>query len=172
MAKSLIRVGHVVLFAPTRQVFATSSGSFTKKPAEDKKRPCIIVSHDAERDAFALSPLCGAKLTTAGYVIRDQMEPKWWHPVHIVNGNVKVPLDGATVERKPIILTHYNPLVTELPTHYKPSFMWIGDPGEFVSNNDVQKLDHVTSLNIDEEQLKRLEDEWKYCLANHPPTPQ
>ncbi|KAG2340247.1 hypothetical protein BDR05DRAFT_966986 [Suillus weaverae] len=169
MATSLIRVGQVVLHIPKRSILASSSGSWMEKPA-DKFRPCVIVSHNAENDTFALAPLCGAEHTTAGWKRRDKMVPEWWHPVEFANGNIEIPPDSF--QRKPIILTHHDPLVTGLPTksNLKPCYIWAGDAGEYLSIDAVKGLRQVDHLSIDQEQLKRLVEEWDHWNANHRPT--
>ncbi|KAG1779393.1 hypothetical protein EV702DRAFT_1087791 [Suillus placidus] len=163
-----LRVGNVVMYKPTRPVFAVSTGSWTGKPAF-KSRPCVIVNYNAERQSFTLAPLCGAQHTAAGWTRRNQMDKNWWHPVYIVNGDVQIPPDGATVPRKPIALTHDPHMALPSSPKYKPSYIWAGDAGEEVPIKGAQ-LRRIDSLSIDQVQIDSLEAWWKYWLANNRPS--
>ncbi|KAG2340924.1 hypothetical protein BDR05DRAFT_966166 [Suillus weaverae] len=137
-----LRVGNVVTYKPTRRVFAVSTGSWTGKPAF--KSP-------------------------AGWTRRNQMDKNWWHPVYIVNGDVQIPPDGATVPREPIALTHDPHMALPSSPTYKPSYIWAGDAGEEVPIKGAQ-LRRIDSLSIDDVQLEYLSDCWKYWHANNRPS--
>jgi hypothetical protein len=93
----------------------------------------------------------------------------WWHPVLFANTGVPVPADGASVQRQPIVITH-NPLYAKPPfiPHFKPSYIWAGDSGEWVAHEMLQELESAGGyLRVDAAQLNQLLVWRDYCTLFH-----
>lgn len=167
----LVVVGDIVMYKPTRIYLAISSGSWTGNPAQ-KKRPCVVIYVDQHTTIPIVAPLCGAVYINAGWKRRYQMIADWWHPVLFANTGVPVPADGASVQRQPIVITH-NPLYAKPPfiPHFKPSYIWAGDSGEWVAHEMLQELESAGGyLRVDAAQLNQLlvwRDHWYHW--NRPP---
>ncbi|KAG1738704.1 hypothetical protein EDB19DRAFT_1877166 [Suillus lakei] len=167
-----LAVGDVVMYKPTRTIFAVSSGSWTGNPA-NKTRPCVVVSYNSDATSPILAPLCGARYTTVGWTRRNEMIADWWHPVRFANTSLPIPPDGAAVQRQPITLTH-NPSVMRPSSLsvFKPSYIWAGDAGEIVSKYVAQYLTPVNNyLSLDAQQLAELVKWWNYWFVYHRPPP-
>ncbi|KAG1760219.1 hypothetical protein EDD22DRAFT_781497 [Suillus occidentalis] len=163
MARRLV-AGDVVMYKPTRTIFAVSSGSWTGNPA-NKTRPCVVVHCPGDETSPIVAPLCGAHYTTFGWTRRNWMVADWWHPVWFANTNLPIPPDGAAVQRQPITLTH-NPSVMR-PSSLsvlKPSYIWAGDAGECIPKYVAQYLPSANGyLSIDTQQLAELTKWWNHC---------
>ncbi|KAG2145175.1 hypothetical protein DEU56DRAFT_910298 [Suillus clintonianus] len=163
--------GDIVMYTPTRIVFAIASGSWTGKPAR-KKRPCVVLFVNPHTAMQAVAPLCGAVHKNAGWQRRDGMVVNWWHPILFANTGVPVPPDGALIQRQPIIIT-YNPWYSKpsFMSDFKPSYIWAGDSGEWVQHQTSQQLEVVGEyLRVDAGQLNHLvcwQSHW--ALWNPPP---
>jgi hypothetical protein len=98
-----------------------------------------------------------------------QMVADWWHPVLFANTGVPVPADGASIQRQPIIITH-NPSYTKPPfiPHFKPSYIWAGDSGEWVAHEMLQELESAGGyLRVDAAQLNQLLAWRNHCMLFH-----
>ncbi|KAG2353926.1 hypothetical protein BDR07DRAFT_1614580 [Suillus spraguei] len=162
----MVSVGDFIIYKPKREVLGYSSASTTGH-AVPKPRPCCVV--EIRDGGVRLAPLVGAKATNSStWTQRPNSHAEWWHPLEFANLE-QVPTTVDTVSgthripaRDPIIVEYIHTGDTHM---IKPSFIWIGDPGEFVLDKDVPGLRFIGNLHTPMEQIKEMKQWWNYCAS-------
>ncbi|TFK52806.1 hypothetical protein OE88DRAFT_1733798 [Heliocybe sulcata] len=146
---SEFQAGQVIRLRPTRQVFATSSGSWSGNPAHYNRPVIVTFSQDGD---LCIAPLLGAKQRHGRWGPKPRMTHEWWNPVDMINFHGP-PRDDAQIARAPIRVRCYQ---QGLPQgyHFKPSYVWVGDSGQWfrsdeVNAHTVQSLDSAYQLASD-----------------------
>ncbi|EED78882.1 predicted protein [Postia placenta Mad-698-R] len=155
-------LGSMVLYRPTRHVFAVSSGSRSGAPST-KERPCVIVGFNDSKPVLA--PLCGALPLAQGQAGRIP-KTKMVRTDDLITPMFSIPEDGSSLTREPILFTH-DPLSPKGPQFpaLKPSYLWVGDGGEAVEESIVSGLTTLSPyLKLDEEELEDLKKAWDYWI--------
>ncbi|KAG2064037.1 hypothetical protein BDR04DRAFT_1146079 [Suillus decipiens] len=128
----MISIGDFVIYKPKRKVLGYSSAS-TMGHAVPKPRPCCVVKIP-EREGTLLVPLRGTNKNHA----------EWWHPVEFANSEqVPTTIDTHIPASNPIVVEYIHTGDTHV---IKPSFIWVGDSGEFVLRKDVPGLRFIGNL--------------------------
>ncbi|KAF8521098.1 hypothetical protein BU17DRAFT_46063 [Hysterangium stoloniferum] len=151
----LPKPGQVVYYRPTSKVFAAASDSFSGE-ASRKSRPCLVVR--STNKGINIAPLYDGEADNT-----LQADHGWWSPVKFLNSNIPVPTDSLM--RRPIRFSYSADGKSHdyLPD-LKPTFLWVGNDGEFIPSETAKKLNTADQyVRLEHGELERIQDCWTYC---------